>query len=453
MTESKGAPGTNITEGDLVKGLLTISLPIIASNLLQSVVEVVDLFFVGRLGPDAIAGVSMSMMFILAIMTVIIGVVTATTAFISHAWGAREYDAPGSLLLHALLIGAGFAVVFAIIGIFGSDKILMVLGATPEVADVGGRFLQIILLGNFSMVGMWILSSAYQSCGNSKTPMLVTFGANILNIILNPILIFGFGFIPAFGVAGSALATVFGRSCGFFYLGYLIFAGKAPFSLPNSFSIDYTLLRKLFVIAIPNSVQNGMRSLSFLCLTAIVAGFGAAALSAYGIVIRMELIALMPGFAIATATAVIVGQNIGARKQDRAVRGVHLSLIFYGLIMILIAGLYMVFPSVIIGFFDPSGTSTQIGTGYFHIIGPFYIMTAISIILSFAMNGAGATRLPMYASAIALIGVQIPLAYFLPIWFSCGIIGVWYAVIIGLTLQAAILGIFFTRKTWIRARL
>ena len=442
-----------ITEGNLLKGLLTISFPIIVSNVLQSVVEVIDLFFVGRLGPDAIAGVAMSMMFILTIMTIIIGVVTATTAFISHAWGAKEFDAPGNLLIHALLIGAGFAVVFAILGLFGSDQILLLLGANPEVARLGGAFLKVILLGNFSMVGLWILCSAYQSCGDAKTPMLVMVGANIINIIFNPLLIFGYGIVPACGIIGSALATILGRTCGFLYLSSVIYSGKGPFRLPHTISIDTGLIRRLFIIAIPNSIQNGMKSLALLALTAIVATFGSAAIAAYGIVIRMELIAMMPGFAIATATAVIVGQNLGARKPDRAVTGVYYSLVFYGVLMMLIAGCYAVFSTQIIGFFDPSGTSTQVGTGYFHTVAPFYLMTAISTILAFAMNGAGATRIPMYATAFALILVQIPLAIMLPGLLENGITGVWDAVIIGLTLQAVLLSILFAKKTWLVARL
>lgn len=442
-----------ITEGNLLKGLLTVSFPIILSNLLQSVVEVVDLFFVGRLGPDSIAGVAMSMMFILTIMTVIIGVVTATTAFISHAWGAKEFDKPGVLLIQALLIGAGFAILFALFGLFGSDHILMLLGATPAVAELGGQFLRVILLGNFSMVALWILCSAYQSCGDSRTPMMVMVGTNILNIILNPLLIFGYSAIPGFGITGSALATILGRTCGLFFLFSLIYAGKGPFILPSKIRLDPVLIRKMFVIAIPNSVQNGMRSLSFLGMTVIVAAYGAAAMAAYGIVIRMELISLMPGFAIATATAVIVGQNLGARRPERAVTGVYYSLVFYGMLMITIAAIYVLFTAEIICFFDPSGTSTQIGIGYFHTVAPFYIMTAIAIILSFAMNGAGATRISMYATAISLIGVQIPLAIFIPSWLGNGLYGVWYAEIIGLTLQATILAVLFHRKSWLTTRL
>ncbi|HWQ67368.1 MAG TPA: MATE family efflux transporter [Methanospirillum sp.] len=444
---------TEITDGNLLKGLITVSSPIIVSNILQSVVEVVDLFFVGKLGPDAIAGVAMSMMFILAIMTIIIGVVTATTAFISHAWGAKEYDSVGTLLIHALLIGAGFAVVFAAIGLFGAEHILLLLGATGPVAEVGGQFLRVILLGNYTMVALWILSSAYQSCGNSKTPMQVMIGTNIINIILNPLLIFGYGIIPAFGVTGSALATIFGRTCGLAVLLSLIFAGKGPFRFPEVIRFDYSLAKRLFVVAIPNAIQNGVRSFSFLALTAIVAVFGAAALSAYGIVIRMELIALMPGFAIATGTAVVVGQNLGAKKPERAILGVHYSLLFYGVIMALLSALYFIGAAGIIEFFDPSGTSTLIGTGYFRMVAPFYILTAISIILSFAMNGAGATRIPMYATSIALIGIQIPLALFLPTYLGNGITGVWYAVIIGNFVQAALLFMFFIRKTWLVSKI
>jgi putative MATE family efflux protein len=298
------------------------------------------------------------------------------------------------------------------------------------------------------MIELWILSSAFQSVGNARTPMIVMVIVNILNIILNPTLIFGFGVVPAFGVAGSALATISSRSLGLLLLVFVVMGGKTPLTFPRSFRPDLSVVVRLFRVAIPNSVQSGMRSLSFMLLMAVVAVFGASAISAYGIAIRLEFIALMPGFAIATAAAVLVGQNIGACRIERAESGVRYALLSYGAIMALTACAYYLFAGDLIRFFDPSGASTAVGVAYLHTITPFYLLNAVAIVLSFAMNGAGATAYPMYATTIALIVIQIPLAVVLPGLLGTGIEGVWIAVVVAIVVQFALLGYLYRQGRW-----
>jgi len=437
-----------VNEQSVLQSLLVIALPIMVSNLLQSVLEVVDLYFVGRLGAEAIAGVSMSLVLIITLMTVVIGLNTATMAFIARAYGAREYDRVGGILVHSMIAGAFFALMLAGIGYFFANDIIVALGATPTVASFGGRYLSVFLLGIGSMIELWILSSAFQSVGNARTPMIVMVIVNIINIVLNPLLIFGAGPVPAFGVVGSALATVGSRSLGLILLIYVVLGGKTPLTFSRSNRFDPSFLVRLFRVAIPNSVQSGMRSLSFILLMSVVAIFGSSAVSAYGIAIRLEFIALMPGFAIATAAAVLVGQNIGACRLDRAESGVRYALLLYGGIMAVTACVYFFFAEGLIGFFDPSGVSTVIGAGYLHTITPFYLLNAVAIILSFAMNGAGATTYPMFATTVALILVQIPLAIILPGLLGAGIVGVWIAIVIAIIVQFGLLGYLYQRGSW-----
>ena len=437
-----------IPDQGVFQGLLVIALPIVVSNLLQSVLEVVDLYFVGRLGAEAIAGVSMSLVLIITLMTVVIGLNTATMAFIARAYGAREYDRVSGLLMHSLIAGAFFALILAGIGYFFAHDIIAAMGANAAVASFGGQYLSTFLLGVGSMIELWILSSAFQSVGNARTPMIVMVIVNIINIVLNPLLIFGYGPVPAFGVVGSALATIGSRSLGLILLIYVVLGGKTPLSFPHVFRFDPSLLLRLFRVAIPNSVQSGMRSLSFMLLMAVVALFGSSAVSAYGIAIRLEFIALMPGFAIATAAAVLVGQNIGACRIGRVESVVRYALLLYGSIMAVTACVYFFFAEGLIGFFDPGGTSTMIGAGYLHTITPFYLLNAVAIILSFAMNGAGATTYPMYATTIALIVIQIPCAVLLPELLGIGIEGVWIAVVIAIIVQSSLLGYLYRWGSW-----
>jgi putative MATE family efflux protein len=437
-----------LTEGNLFGGLITISLPIIASNLLQSVLEIVDLYFVGRLGADAIAGVAMSTTIIFVLATFIVGLVTATTAFISRHYGAQEHDAVGLIVQQSLYIGLVFSLAISAFGLFFSKDLLVLLGANEPVALLGSAYLSVLFLGIFTMVELWVVISSFQACGNSFTPMILMVLVNIVNIILNPVLIFGLFGIPAFGVAGSALATILSRGAGLIMGILLLVRYSTHITFPKLRSPDFGLIGKILAVAIPNSVQSGLRSGTFLVMMAFVAAYGTGAISGYGIAERLELIALMPGFAIATATAVIVGQNLGAQKPHRAEEGVRLALLFYGSIMAIVSAVYYLLAGPIIGFFDPSGASEVIGVSYFHAVTPFYIIMAISIILSFALNGAGDTKKSMYATLVSMVLIQVPLAYILPGYFGLGIRGIWIAIITGIILQAVLLFVMYRSGSW-----
>lgn len=442
-----------LTEGQLFRGLITISLPMIAGNLLQSVLEVVDLYFVGRLGADAIAGVAMSTTIIFVLATFIVGLVTATTAFISRHYGAQEHDTVGLIVQHALYIGLTFSLAISAFGLFFSKDLLILLGANETVALLGSAYLSVLFLGIFTMVELWVVISSFQACGNSFTPMILMVAVNIVNIILNPVLIFGFAGFPAFGVAGSALATILSRGAGFVIGMLLLVRYSSHITFPKTWSPDLRLIWRILTVAIPNSIQSGLRSGTFLVMMAFVAVYGTSAISGYGIAERLELIALMPGFAIATATAVIVGQNLGAKKPERAEQAVKLALVFYGAIMVTVSACFYTFADQLIRFFDPGGSSEMIGVSYFHTVAPFYLIMAVSIILSFALNGAGDTKKPMYATLVSMVLIQIPLAYFLPEHSGLGITGIWIAVIIGIIVQAILLVMMFRWGSWKNIRL
>ncbi|MDV4342951.1 MATE family efflux transporter [Methanoculleus sp. YWC-01] len=441
---------SELTEGDLFRGLLTIAAPIVAGNVLQSGLELVDLFFVGRLGSEAIAGVAMSTSIVMVLMTVIIGIVTANTAFVSRYYGAKNYDMVAKGVSHTLILGLVFSLILSVVGILYAEDMLLLLGAEPNVALLGASYLTVLFTGSVTLVELWVINSTFQSCGDATTPMLLVVLANILNIALDPLLIFGYGAVPACGVAGAAYATIISRSVAFAIAFALLLSGRSPipFSLRTKF--EFPLAWRLIRVAVPNSVQSGLRSVTFLAMMAIVAVFGTAALSAYGIVGRLELVALMPGFGIATATAVIVGQNLGAKKPERAEAGVRLSALMNGGFMALMGAVFYLAAPAIVEVFDPSGASTEIGVSYLQTVAPFYVLLAVAIILGFALNGAGDTKKPMYATFFSMVLFQVPLACILPGLLGIGIAGVWLAVICGVVLQTGILFTMYRHGGWKR---
>ena len=439
---------TGLTEGDLFRGLIAVAAPIVAGNVLQSVLEMVDLFFVGRLGYEAIAGVAMSSTIVMVLMTIIIGLVTANTAFVSRHYGARDLDMVAKAVYHTLILGLVFSIVLTAVGILFAEDMLLFLGAEPDVAVLGASYLAVLFAGIATMVELWVINSSFQSCGDATTPMLLVVLANILNIVLDPLLIFGYWAVPAFGVAGAAYATVIFRGVAFAIAFALLLSGRTPipFSLRTTF--EGALARRLILVAVPNSVQSGLRSVTFMVMMAVVAVFGTAAISAYGIVGRLETVALMPGFGVATATAVLVGQNLGAGKPERAAQGVRLSALMNGGFMALVGVIFFFAAPSLIEIFDPSGTSTEIGMSYMQTVAPFYVFIAVAIVLGFALNGAGDTKRPMYATLFSMVLFQVPLAYILPDLLGIGIIGVWLAVVCGAILQVGMLFSMYRRGTW-----
>ncbi|HDQ07495.1 MAG TPA: MATE family efflux transporter [Methanoculleus sp.] len=438
----------NLTEGSIPRGLMTVAAPIIIGNILQSLVEVADLFFVGRLSPAAIAGVALSLTVIFVLMTVVIGLNGGTTAFVSRYYGKGNYEDAGRVLVQSLAVGLAFSLLISIIGVLWTKDMLLFLGADADVAAEGAAYLTILSLGIVALVEFWIISTFFQSIGDAKTPLIIIAVINILNIILNPVFIFGWFGLPAMGVAGAALATVLTRTIGLGTGIVLLVPLNGQMRFTRGLHIDIPLIRRILKVAIPNMVQSGIRSVTFLIMFAIVTGYGTYALSAYGIVNRLEGMVLMPGFGIATAAAVMVGQNLGAGNPGRSEKAVRVAVAIYGVFMLCMTGIFLLFGAALVGFFDPSGMSEPTALSYLHIMAPFYFFLAASIVLSFALNGAGDTKKPMYAGIISYFIVQLPLALLLPDLTGTGITGVWYAMVIGLLVQTAALYVMFRRGTW-----
>jgi len=239
----------------------------VAGNVLQSGLELADLFFVGRLGSEAIAGVAMSTSIVMVLMTVIIGIVTANTVFVSRYYGARNYDMVAKGVSHTLILGLVFSLIHSVVGILYAGDMLLLLGAEPNVALLGASYLTVLFTGSVTLVELWMINSTLQSCGDATTPMLLVVLANITNIALDPLLIFGYGVVPACGVAGAAYATIISRSVAFAITFALLLSGRTPIPFSFRTKFEFSLAWRLIRVAVPNSVQSGLRSVTFLAMT------------------------------------------------------------------------------------------------------------------------------------------------------------------------------------------
>lgn len=436
-----------LTEGSVGKGLWIVALPIIISNFLASILEVVDMYFIGKLGDVPIAGGAMSISIIIVLTTVIFGTVTATAAFVSRAYGSERYERIPVILSHSLYLALAFSAVLAIIGMLWPQNLLLLLGADPEVAVVGARFLSPMLIGMFVFVTLMILTTAFQSTGDSRTPMFVMIAVNIVNIALNPTLIMGLGGFPALGIAGSAYASLASRTTGVLLLigvMYLPSRKDGPVRLPKRWTFEPQLIKGIVRVMIPSAVQSGVRSFAFLGMTAIVALYGTAAVAAYGICQRLDMLGLVFVMGLCTGVAVMVGQNLGAGKVERAEKAVRIAMIVNASFMAMVGILYLLSAEHLLAFFGATGTSLANGILFMQIVPASYFVIAMAMTMGFAMNGAGMTRPGMYAAIAGQLIVQVGLAAIL-VTMGMPLQFIWFAVVCG-TVIVFLCDLFFYRQ-------
>jgi len=325
---------------------------------------------------------------------------------------------------------------------------LRALGARGIVLQLGTDYLEIILGGGLMMVYLFLLNAIFRAAGDARLPMFIMIGATVLNIILDPLMIFGIGF-PPMGVAGAALATVLSRGLASLLGLYILFQGYSRVRVHlRKWCFDIKTIIRIARIGFPNSIQMALRSLVGLVLMAIVAQYGASAICAYGIGLRVFSIVLMPGFALAGSAATLVGQNIGARKFSRARTSAASAAGFNSLLMGAVGVLFFIFSANLISMFSSNSNIIKLGSEYLKITSFGYIFVGQGLVLGRSLMGAGDTTAPLLISAFALLGIQIPLAILLPNHLHIGISGIWWAILISSILQSMLIIFWFNLGRW-----
>lgn len=451
MEESASKNNNFLTSGSVIKALLIVALPIILSNLLQSVLEVVDMYFIGHLGDNAIAAGTMSMSVIMVLMTVIMGIVTATAAFVSRAYGSGKHERIQIILSHSLYLALGFSVIIAVIGIFFSESVLGLLGADPEVIAEGVKYLTPALTGMFIMVILFILTTVFQSTGDSRTPMFVMIAVNIINIALNPSLIQGLWIFPECGIAGSAYATLTSRALGVLLLiaamYFLPSKKNSPIKFPKKWTFEPRLLKEIVFVAIPSAVQSCIRSFAFVGMTAVIGIYGTAAVAAYGICGRLDMLGFVLVMGLCTGVSVMVGQNLGAGKVERAEKSVKYAVIINMIFMAIVGAVYLIFAPGLLETFGATADSLSIGIAFMQIVPLSYFIIAAAMTMGFAMNGAGMTRPGMYSALAGQLIVQVGVSAFL-VFTGHPIEHIWIAVALSSVVVFAFDFFFYKLGHW-----
>ena len=417
--------------------------------LLEFALSITDYFWVGYLGTPEQDAIMTSMIVTWTLYATITIIVTGLTALVSRAIGADDKDRAAFVSRQGILMAVGVGAIFAIVGSILTPYILKFMKASPQVIELGIPYLTIFFAGIWLFFINDALGSIFRASGDTKSPTIAFATGTVLNIIFDPILIFGWGPFPALGVTGAALATIISVACAFIIFLILVFRDKLEFKIGNWYATlpDFKTMFKICRIGMPISFQNLTFTLVYWFLIQIVHHYGDAAGAAMGIGNRMEALSFLTAFGFSAATATMVGQNLGALKPDRAAKCAWSSVKIIVIETFVVSVLFIAIPQIIAGIFSSDPEVQKIAIDYLIILGLSQVFMGIEIVLEGAFSGAGDTIPPM-AVSIPWSIARLPLAYYFCFILDIGINGVWWSLTITSFFKAIILFFWFSRGNW-----
>ena len=397
------------TQGSISRAVILLAIPMILELSLESVFALVDMFFVGKLGQNAIATVGLTESVLTLVYSTAMGLSTAATAIVARRTGEKNTEGAAHAAAQSLIIAGVVSVIIGAAGIVFAGNILSFMGANSDVVADGAIFTRIMMGSSVSIMFLFLINGIFRGAGNAAMAMKSLWIASILNIIFCPALIY------FFGLKGAAMATVIGRSSGVAYQCYHLFKGKSIIKIARKhFAFSIAMIKSIIKIAWPAAFQFIIASGSWILLVRLVAETGGTAASAgYQIAFRNFVFFILPAWGLSNAAATLVGQNLGAKQIERAEQSVILtakySIVFMSFVMLL----FLIFPRPIVGFFSDDASVIMYGAESLRIIGVGFVFYGIAMVTTQALNGAGDTKTPTMINFISFWLFQIPLAYLL----------------------------------------
>lgn len=449
IKESLNGEQQDYTQGNMRKAIFLLAIPMILELSLESVFALVDMFFVGKLGQNAIATVGLTESVITIIYSIAIGLSTAATAIVARRIGEKDPEAAAHAGAQSIIIAIVTTLFISIAGVLFAADILRLMGASPEVISEGVVFTRIMLGSSIAIILLFLINGIFRGAGDAAMAMKSLWIASIINIILCPI------FIHIWGLKGAAIATVIGRSTGVVYQCYMLFKGNGILTFyKKHFTIDSAHMKSILTIAWPATFQFIISSGSWIVLAKLVAETGGTAASAgYQIAIRNVIFFILPAWGISNAAATLVGQNLGAKQIQRAEESVFLTAKYNAIFMSFVMALFIFFSKPIIHFFTSDEVIAGYGQRALQTIGAGFIFYGIAMVMTQALNGAGDTKTPTIINLVCFWAFQIPLAYFLTKATSLGVTGVFIAIPATEILIALIAWFYFKKGKWKKIKL
>ena len=437
------------TSGSINRAIFLLSVPMILEMVMESLFAVVDIFFVSKVNTDAVATVGLTESVLTLVYSVAIGLSTAATAIVSRRIGEKQHAEAGHAAAQVILVSVVLGVVIGLGGFFGAETILRAMGGSENLIASGSNFTRIIFASSPAIILLYTLSGVLRGGGDAAVAMRSLWIANGVNMLLCPLFIFGWGPVPAFGVAGSAMATTIGRSLGVLYQLYALTKGNGVVKvLSSQLKADFTIIRNLISVSAGGTGQFLIASASWVFLTRILSDFGPQIVAGYTIAIRVIVFTILPSWGMANAAATLVGQNLGANKPERAETSVWRAAFFNFVFLAVVAVIFFVFSANIISWFNDDPTTVATGVNCLRIICFGYLFFAYGMVISQSFNGAGDTLTPTLMNLVCFWAIEIPLAYFLAKYLDLGPNGVYISVAFSESMLAVVGILLFRRGKW-----
>jgi putative MATE family efflux protein len=437
------------TQGSLNRAILLLAVPMVLEMVLESLFAVVDVFWVGRLGADAVATVGLTESLLSLVFAVSIGLGMSTTAMVARRIGEKDPEGAAVAAVQAVVLGLLVSLLIGVPCWIWASRLLGLMGASPEIVSLGSGYARVALGGSGAVLLLFLNNAIFRGAGDAAIAMRLLWVSNIINLILDPCLIFGLGPFPRLGVTGAALATFTGRSIGVGYQFYRLLRGTERIRiLVRQIRVNLTILLRLLRVSLTGILQFAIAHTSWIGLVRIISVFGSAALAGYTIAIRVVVFAILPSWGLSNAAATLVGQNLGAKKPERAELAVWRTGLYNMIFLGGIGVFFVFFAEPIVRLFTQDPAVVPLGASCLRIVSYGNIGYAYAFVMMQAFNGAGDTVTPTIVNFFGFWLLEIPLAYWLAIRLGFGSNGVFWSIVVAECSIAAASAILFKRGRW-----
>ena len=437
------------TTGSLKRAIFLLAIPMVLEMLMESLFAVVDVFWVAHLGSDAVATVGLTESLLTLVYAVVMGLGLSATAMVARRVGEKDQEGAAVAGVQAIGLGAVAGILMGAPCLWVAPRLLRAMGASHEILAVGSGYAR-VALGSCIVVTLLFLNNAvFRGAGDAAIAMRVLWLSNIINMVLDPCLIFGLGPFPRMGLTGAAVATIIGRGTGVLYQFYrLLTGGEHIRILVRQIRLDLAVMLRLIRVSLTGILQFAIPHVAWIGLVRIVSTFGSAALAGYTIGIRIIIFVILPSWGLSGAAATLVGQNLGARQPGRAEKSVWTTGLYNMLFLGGVGVFFILFAGPAVRLFTQDPAVVPLGISCLRILSFGNVGYAYGMVMLQAFNGAGDTWTPTVVNFFGFWMIEIPLAYFLAIPASLGANGVYFSILISEALIAAASILLFRRGRW-----
>src|SRR5882724_5050546 len=449
IRESIRGSHQDFTTGNLNRAILLLAIPMVLEMVLESLFAVVDVFWEGRLGADAVATVGLTESLLSLVFAVGLGLSLSTTAMVARRIGEKDPNGAAVAGVQAIVIGLAVSLAIGLPCFFFAPRLLQLMGASPQVVAVGSSYARIALGGSGAILMLFLNNAIFRGAGDAAIAMRLLWVSNIINLVLDPCLIFGLGPFPKLGVTGAALATFTGRSIGVGYQFYRLLHGSERIRiLRQHIRVNFNVLVRLVRVSLTGILQFAIAHTSWIGLVRIVSIFGSAALAGYTIAIRIVIFVILPSWGLSNAAATLVGQNLGAKQPERAASSVWRTGLYNMIFLGVIGLLFVAFAEPIVKLFTHDPAVVPLAASCLRIISYGNIGYAYGMVMLQAFNGAGDTITPTIVNFFGFWLLEIPLAWFLAIPMRMQAKGAYFSIVVAEAAIAAVSIVLFKRGYW-----